>query len=274
MKAALGWALAAGAGVWGLFENTAVLSVARYETDFTIGRVLQISDWHDRASGSGRLISRAAKLRPTMIAVTGDLVSRGTRDFSRVAKLLSALCEIAPVYVIFGNHELDLPRREQLRLRRVILDSGAVLLDDEIIKLDGFFLAGLTLSRENYRGGGLFGFRPKTRPDAKEIEKALGVCPEGTLLLAHNPAYFEAYARWGARLTLSGHNHGGAVRLPVLGGLLSPERVFFPRYDRGKFSRAGKEMIVSAGLGKARFNNPPEICLIRGKKKERKTETL
>ena len=82
------------------------------------------------------------------------------------------------------------------------------------------------------------------------------------MLLAHTPLFFEAYAAWGARLTLSGHIHGGIVRLPGVGGVLSPERKFLPRYDKGRFVRGDSEMIVSGGLGKLRFGNPPEICVI------------
>ena len=93
----------------------------------------------------------------------------------------------------------------------------------------------------------------------------LGTCRENTVLLAHNPLWFRSYAKWGAALTLSGHVHGGAVRLPLIGGLLSPERAFFPPYDKGYYTDGRHDMIVSGGLGKLRLFNPPEICLITPK---------
>ena len=118
-----------------------------------------------------------------------------------------------------------------------------------------------------------------------------------TLLLAHNPAYFPAYADWGADLTLSGHVHGGLIRLPFVGGLLAPEVKLFPNYDAGVYtaegtgtrSRQGEEgegepiqteangadaqaestaraMIVSRGLGNSgpllRVFNPPEVVVV------------
>ena len=81
------------------------------------------------------------------------------------------------------------------------------------------------------------------------------------MLLAHSPLGFAAYAEWGADVVLSGHIHGGIVRIRET-GLLSPERKFLPRYTKGIFKENGCSMIVSAGIGKFRVNNPPEvICL-------------
>ena len=86
------------------------------------------------------------------------------------------------------------------------------------------------------------------------------------ILLAHNPQYFKEYAGWGADLTLSGHIHGGLVRLPFLGGVVSPMVTFFPKYDGGVFYENDKEMILSRGLGThtipIRMFNPGELNII------------
>ena len=86
------------------------------------------------------------------------------------------------------------------------------------------------------------------------------------ILLAHNPEYFETYADWGADLTLSGHVHGGIMRLPVLGGVISPKLVLFPKYDGGHFIRKDAHMVLSRGLGMhtipIRIFNPAELVLI------------
>ena len=70
----------------------------------------------------------------------------------------------------------------------------------------------------------------------------------------------------GADLTLAGHLHGGIVRLPYFGGVITPQLRFFPKYDRGLFKRRGKQMVVSAGLGShsipIRINNPPELVVL------------
>ena len=81
-------------------------------------------------------------------------------------------------------------------------------------------------------------------------------------LLAHDPLPFKAYAGWGADVTFSGHIHGGVIRLPFIGGLLSPERKFFPKYSKGLYHIGRSKLVVSAGLGKFRLNNPSQLLLI------------
>ena len=86
-----------------------------------------------------------------------------------------------------------------------------------------------------------------------------------SILLAHNPLYYPAYRDWGADLTLSGHVHGGIIRIPGKGGLLSPDVTFFPKYDGGHFRENGKDLIVSRGLGNhflVRVMNPPELLVV------------
>ena len=102
----------------------------------------------------------------------------------------------------------------------------------------------------------------------KQVESYLGKKPEGyTVLLAHNPEYFKAYAGWGADMTLSGHVHGGIMRLPFLGGVISPSLRLFPKYDGGRKKEFGKEMIISRGLGvhtiPVRLFNPAELVVLR-----------
>ena len=100
------------------------------------------------------------------------------------------------------------------------------------------------------------------------IEGLLGKPDEQcyNILLAHHPSYFPAYAVWGADLSLSGHLHGGMIRLPFLGGVVSPQVRLFPKYDKGMYMLDGKKLIVSAGLGNhtvnLRINNPPELVVI------------
>ena len=84
-----------------------------------------------------------------------------------------------------------------------------------------------------------------------------------TILLAHNPDYFPQYAAWGADLVLSGHVHGGMMRLLILGGVVSPAFKFFPKYDGGIFKQGKSTMILSRGLGMhtipIRIFNPGEL---------------
>lgn len=97
---------------------------------------------------------------------------------------------------------------------------------------------------------------------------------EFNILLAHNPLFIEQYSEWGADLVLSGHIHGGIVRIPIANvGIASPEGGYFPKYDAGKFKVDDTIMIVNRGLGTASINlrifNKPEISVIVLKSKRK-----
>ena len=83
------------------------------------------------------------------------------------------------------------------------------------------------------------------------------------ILIAHNPDYFEEYAKWGADLVLSGHVHGGIMRLPFLGGVIAPSYKLFPKYDGGVFHIGKSTMLLGRGMGSHtipfRFFNPGEL---------------
>ena len=267
MKKLWTW-LAAAAGTllgWAAVENTALLRVRRYAVAMqNLPRIVQISDLHRKQFGSGqrRLIRKVAACRPEYILITGDLISREVRDFTKTEQFLRRLGALAPVIVAEGNHEADLPPVPYAAFRAAVRRSGARYLKNEIIRLGDISVAGLALSSDYYRGGGTFGFTGARSCTKQTMRLLLGACQQHTLLLAHNPLCFPVYAEWGAELTLSGHVHGGAVRLPLLGGLLSPERRFLPQYDKGRYRIGDSEMLVSGGLGKLRLFNPPEISLI------------
>jgi len=86
------------------------------------------------------------------------------------------------------------------------------------------------------------------------------------VLLAHNPAYFPNYVKWGADLVISGHVHGGMVRIPGWRGVVSPNYRFFPKYDGGRFEEGKGTMILSRGLGMhtipIRLFNPGELIVL------------
>ena len=88
-----------------------------------------------------------------------------------------------------------------------------------------------------------------------------------SLLLAHSPMYFKQYAEWGADLTLSGHFHGGTIRLPLVGGVMTPQFQFFFPWCSGQHEGAhGRKMIVGRGLGthsiNIRFNDKPQVVVV------------
>ena len=82
--------------------------------------------------------------------------------------------------------------------------------------------------------------------------------------------FFKEYAAWGADLSLSGHFHGGTIRLPVVGGVMTPQYQFFYPWCAGQFERGGRQMIVSRGLGTHSVNvrlwNKPQVVVVKLRK--------
>lgn len=248
-------------------ENTVLLCVRREKFRENGIRIAHITDLHKRSFGknNSRLIRKTTAENPDIILITGDLVSRDCRSFSGAGQLLRELCSCAPVYVIFGNHESDLPPELQHSVTDAINSAGAVLLNNrtETLHIKGrkLNLCGLVLDNAVYKvNGGYSNLKKVTKAD---IVSAIGEKPQGeTILLVHNPLFAEEYAGWGADYAVSGHVHGGAVRIPFTGiGLLSPERRFLPKYTKGVYQSGNMKLLLSGGLGKPRLFDPPEIVI-------------
>ncbi len=241
-------------------------------------RIVQLSDLHHRQMGKAnrRIVRRVEMCNPDLVVITGDLVSRDMRDYAYVAEFLRGLRRICPVYLCHGNHELDLPLQDRKRLEQVIAHAGCRLLNNACVKLSTkrgkfvenlnslktpLYLAGIQLEYGVYRDENRQ-FRHLASYDPDDLTHAIGEKRGTTILLSHNPKFLDTYAAWGADLVLCGHVHGGIVRLPFVGGVLSPERRFFPKYDKGLYRKGDTQMVVSGGIGKLRLFNPPEIvCL-------------
>ncbi len=232
-----------------------------------------LSDLHNKQYGPGniRLLEAIEALNPQAILVGGDmLVARPGRAIDTPLTLLEPLAAKYPLFYAYGNHEYrlelypekykDMHQRYALALHamgiRLLRNRGEVFGDS------GVAVYGLEIEREYYRR-----FVLPQLPVSK-VEAALGEASDThfNLLLAHNPDYFPQYARWGAELTLSGHIHGGVVRL-FGKGLLSPRIHLWPRYDGGVFSQGERHMVVSRGLGMHtppfRLWNPAELVCLR-----------
>lgn len=145
---------------------------------------------------------------------------------------------------------------------------GAVCLEDSSAMLDeDIRITGVDLDEKFYKK--IFFGRPVSM-ERGYLEKKLGKAGEEEafqILLAHSPLYFEAYASWGADLTLSGHYHGGTIRIPGLGGVMTPQYQFFLPQCAGTFRKGEKIMVVSRGLGthsiNIRLNNRPQLVVLR-----------
>lgn len=236
-------------------------------------RIVQLSDIHKKTFGKDdrRLIDLVEKNSPDVLVITGDLVSRNQQDTSQIENLVKEVCKLTEVYFIYGNHEMDMDEGTLRQMVKRLEGFGATLLDDQSAKVaENTFLWGLTLPIECYHDGNhgykdVHSYSPSDLPNSLEslATQSLTNGRDFNILLVHNPLFFETYAQLDVDLVLSGHVHGGVIRLPVLNvGLLSPERKILPKYHGGLYQLNGKTMLVSRGLGKLRIFNPPEISII------------
>ncbi len=233
-------------------------------------RIVQLSDLHKKSFGTDNidLINAVKSLKPDMIFITGDMVSRDVVNLSDFKHLISELLKICPVYYCLGNHEKDTEKINPDIYNQMISflsESDIHLLDNKTEKMTinkiAIKISGITLPTKCYKNNGKY--KNLHKITAREISQMIGICDDSfNILLAHNPVFFDTYAEYGADLIFSGHVHGGCVRLPLLGGILSPERKFFPKYTSGIYKKNNSSMIVSRGLGKFRIFNPPEIIFL------------
>lgn len=185
-------------------------------------------------------------------------------------ELIRKLSKRYPIYYALGNHEYRMKVYREKYGNRFetymgeLKKLGVQVLENEKIFLPEFNMeiCGLEMDRVYYKR-----LRHQKMPQ-DYMQKLLGKGREDRLelLIAHNPDYFKEYAAWGADLTVSGHVHGGVVRLPLLGGVISPMLHLFPKYDGGRFDEYGKVMILGRGLGMhtipLRLFNPGEIVVL------------
>ena len=261
----LGWAL-----VWGntalVTANVLVCSNGIPEA-FDAYKIVQISDLHDAQIGENneKLIAMTAETEPDCIVLTGDFVDSSRFHPERSLSVAGALVKIAPVYYVSGNHEAILPDEDYQALTDELRGLGVCVLEDES--------AELTRDGQSIRLIGLtdIGFHPGTLEEKKDaLRTALSaLLPEDefSVTLAHRPELMDVYTECGAPLVLSGHAHGGQIRLPGIGGLIAPGQGLFPKYTEGKYEENGTTLVVSRGIGNSvlplRVNDRPQIVVVQ-----------
>lgn len=236
-------------------------------------KMVLLADLHNKSFGreNHRLIAAIDEILPDGILVAGDMLTawRGA-DYSHALSLMESLAARYKIYYGMGNHEYRLgfypgefPGKYEGYLAG-LKEAGIDPLINETVCLPEWNIAvcGAQIDWSYYKH-----FRRASMEDSY-LPKLLGKPREDMfqVLIAHNPVYFDAYAAWGADLVVSGHVHGGIMRLPVLGGVLSPALTLFPRYDGGIFHENKSTMILSRGLSShtppIRIFNPGELIVI------------
>ena len=240
--------------------------------------IVFLTDLHNKEFGeeNSRLLETVRKTKPDAVLFGGDgmVAKRGNSDVRIPLALLTELAKEFPVYCGNGNHEsrmvwkTDVYGETYEHYRMALEDAGIRYLSNKAADLDSDIrIYGLDLPKSAYlpRSGEIpEGLLKETlgEPDPEKF----------CLLLAHSPLFFEEYAAWGADLTLSGHFHGGTIRLPLVGGVMTPQYQFFYPRGAGYFELPGKgreksRMIVGRGLGthsiNIRLNDKPQVVVVR-----------
>lgn len=263
-------ALCVALAMTGLNQGMFDVTFYRVSSDKIIGRlrIVQLSDLHLSQFGkdNAELVDAVAKLTPDIIAITGDMNISGNPDYRVVLTLCAQLTPIAPVYYSLGNHEYvdqifsgSAIQKDLKALGVHVLDNQAesLTIGDNAIQIIGISESASQLA-QTYGGD-------KTMAE-RFIEKWSGY--EGfNLLLIHYPTAVPArLSAFDFDLALCGHEHGGLIRVPKLGGLYAPDEGLLPDYAEGYFAFRNNAMIVSRGLGNSswvpRFNNDPELVVV------------
>lgn len=226
-----------------------------------------LSDLHDKEFGvqNERLVKEIEKVKPDLIVIGGDtmVMKQGKESLIVTQQLLSKLVLIAPVYYGNGNHEQRLKGQLKKEFLQLIQAYQIHYLSDSSCEVGSdLLISGLNIEDNYYTQ-----FKADDM-DISYLTKHLGESSSERfhLLLAHSPLFFDTYVQWGSDLTLSGHFHGGTIRLPWLGGVMTPQIHFFCPYCAGEFEKNGKRLMVSRGLGthsiNIRLGNKPQIMVI------------
>ena len=253
------------AGFW-YFENyviqseEVILGSNRLPEAFDGLRVAEVADLHGKEFGqdSEDLLRALAEAEPDLIAVTGDLADEHT-DLSVIRTLAAAMAEIAPTYYVTGNHEWVM--EDLSALFGILEEAGVTVLRNGYVPLtvDGetIILAGVDDPNGPYD--------QKTPAElVAEIRTEWG--DPYILMLAHRNDQLDLWSELQVDAVLTGHGHGGVIRLPFAGGLLGVDRELFPEYTAGVFSRGRTQMYVSRGLGNSgipfRLFNRPHLPVL------------
>jgi hypothetical protein len=266
-----------------LSVETIELETDKIRSDRTL---VFLSDLHNNEFGrkNEKLIAAIDSVKPDAVLSGGDMmVVKKNADVTVALSLLSKLASRYPVYCGNGNHENRMERKRETygnsyeEYKKKLKDLGVTYLEDTSAFFgDDIRITALDLDSCFYRKALI---QRKKKMPAGYMEKKLGPAVSSDtpkapfqILLAHSPLYFKEYADWGGDLTLSGHFHGGTIRLPILGGVMTPQYQFFLPVCAGTFHIGEKTMVVSRGLGthsiNIRLNNRPQLVVLKLRRRD------
>lgn len=228
-------------------------------------RLAVVTDFHS-SDNADDVVAMVASCAPDAVLLVGDLFDDDTqnRPTERTLSLMRQLSAQYPCYYVSGNHEawtgeMDAlyQQTEEAGVTVLRMSSGVLTVRGQRIALCGI--------PDPYEM--VFSGAPDTEEQIRQAMENVDSA-DFTVLLAHRPELLAKYAQFPLDLVVSGHAHGGQVRIPgVLNGLYAPNQGWFPKLAGGAYTQDGTTLIVSRGLAVRtrlpRIFNRPEVVLVR-----------
>lgn len=228
-------------------------------------RLAVVTDFHS-SDNADDVVAMVASCAPDAVLMVGDMFDDDTqnRPTERTLSLMRQLSALYPCYYVSGNHEawtgeMDAlyQQTEEAGVKVLRMSSGVLTVRGQRIALCGI--------PDPYEM--LFSGAPDTEEQLRQALEDVDSA-DFTVLLAHRPELLTKYAQFPLDLVVSGHAHGGQVRIPgVLNGLYAPNQGWFPKLAGGAYTQDGTTLIVSRGLAVRtrlpRIFNRPEVVLVR-----------
>lgn len=228
-------------------------------------RLAVVTDFHS-SDNADDVVAMVASCAPDAVLMVGDMFDDDTanRPTERTLSLMRQLSALYPCYYVSGNHEAWTGEMDALYQQTEEAGVTVLRMSSGVLTVRGqrIALCGVPDPYEMVFSGA---------PDTEEqLRQALEDVDSAdfTVLLAHRPELLAKYAQFPLDLVVSGHAHGGQVRIPgVLNGLYAPNQGWFPKLAGGAYTQDGTTLIVSRGLAVRtrlpRIFNRPEVVLVR-----------
>lgn len=232
-------------------------------------KIMLLTDLHNRDI-TNKLVKIVNDEKPDIIVMSGDMINEKVEGFDNFFKLCEKL-KNKTIYYVFGNHEENMSDEKQNEFINEIKEkTNVILLNNDKLELeDNFNIYGFSHQVKYYLAS------TKEKIDIKYIEERIGKIDTNkfNLLISHDPLLYDLYSEYGFDVVLSGHLHGGIINIPFIGGLLSPDFTFFPKYYKGVNKIEDTSLVISRGLGYGymipiRMLNRAEVVIINLMKNE------
>jgi predicted MPP superfamily phosphohydrolase len=228
-------------------------------------RAVLITDLHSHIYGKNQkdLLSLISRQKPDLVLLAGDIADVEA-PFTGAELFIEGATKIAPVYYVSGNHEVDSPSFGFIK--RTIRSYGVTVLESSYVKVKAgntpVIIAGVDDPDIEMFDQGI-DWESSMYQAFSHLDEEQGY----KILLAHRTELIDVYGQYGFDLVVSGHAHGGQVRIPfILNGLYSTGEGWFPKHAGGAYKYGDLTHIVSRGIANTillpRIFDPPEVVVI------------